>query len=286
MQLKNLFTLTGAALLVLTMTSCSAPKTEKNIGIQLYSVRDDMSKDPQSTVMKVGEMGYKFVEAAGYKDGQFYGMNPADFKALVEKSGMKFLGSHTGQALPDSAHWDSTMIWWDKAIAAHKEAGVEWIVQPFMGKEAYENLGTLKKYCDYFNAVGDKCNAAGIRFGYHNHDREFGKIDSVTIYDFMLQNTDPAKVMFQMDLYWITIGKGDGIAYFNNYPGRFQLYHVKDEKELGGAESMMNFEPYFVNADKAGMKNYIIEVERYTFEPLESIKKSIDFLNSCAFVTK
>jgi sugar phosphate isomerase/epimerase len=286
MQFKNLLTSSLAVLMTITMISCSKPSVEKNIGLQLYSVRDDMKSDAEKTVMAVGQMGYKFVEAAGYSNGMFYGMSPADFKALVEKSGMQFLGSHTGQALPDSAHWDSTMIWWDQAIAAHKEAGVKWIVQPWMGGDAFSSLSVLKKYCDYFNVVGEKCNAAGIRFGYHNHDKEFSQVDSVTLYDFMLQNTDPAKVMFQLDLYWIKIGGGDALAYFDKYPGRFELYHVKDEKEIGGAESMMNFEPYFAAADKAGMKNYIVEVERYTFEPLVSVQKSIDFLRNAAYITK
>ncbi len=286
MQLKNLFALTPAILLVLTVTSCTAPAVEKNIGIQLYSVRDHMKSNPDSTVTEVGKMGYKFVEAAGYSDGKFYGMSPVDFKALVEKSGMQFLGSHTGQSLPDSANWESTMIWWDNAIAAHKEAGVKWIVQPWMGAEGYASLDGLKKYCDYFNAVGEKCNAAGIRFGYHNHDREFSQVDSVTIYDFMLENTDPAKVMFQLDLYWITVGGADPIAYFDKYPGRFEIYHVKDEKELGGDETMMNFEPSFAAADKAGMKNYVVEVERYSFDPMVSIQKSAEFLMNSAFVTK
>jgi sugar phosphate isomerase/epimerase len=286
MQLKHLLTSSAAVLLMMAMTSCTKPAVEKNIGLQLYSVRDDMKTNPEATVMKVGEMGYKFVEAAGYNDGKFYGMSPVDFKALVEKSGMKFLGSHTGQALPDSARWDSTMTWWDKAIAAHKEAGVQWIVQPWMGREAYSSLDVLKKYCEYFDAVGEKCNAAGISFGYHNHDKEFGQIDGVTIYDFMLQNTDPAKVMFQIDLYWIAIGKGDALTYFEKYPGRFVLYNVKDEKEIGGAESMMNFEPFFAAADKAGMKNYIVEVERYTFPPLESVQKSIEFLQKEDYITK
>jgi sugar phosphate isomerase/epimerase len=286
MQLKTLLASSAALLLMMAMTSCTKPAVEKNIGLQLYSVRDDMKANPDSTVMEVGKMGYKFVEAAGYNDGKFYGMSPAGFKALVEKSGMLFLGSHCGQALPDSAHWDSTMIWWDKAIAAHKEGGVKWIVQPFMGGNAYGSLDVLKKYCDYFNAIGEKCNAAGIRFGYHNHDREFSKIDNVTIYDFMLQNTDPAKVMFQMDLYWITKGGGDPIVYFDKYPGRFEQFHVKDEKEIGGDETMMNFEPFFAAADKAGMKYYIVEVERYTFPPLESLKKSIEFLKNAAYITK
>lgn len=286
MSVSNLLKSSLTVFLIMMMTSCNKPAVEKNIGLQLYSVRDEMKANPETTVAEVGKMGYKFVETAGYHDGQFYGMSPADFKALVEKNGMLFLGSHCGQALPDSAHWDSTMIWWDKAVAAHKEAGVKWIVQPFMGGDAFGSLEILKKYCDYFNIIGEKCNAAGIRFGYHNHDKEFSQVDSVTLYDFMLQNTDPSKVMFQLDLYWISIGKGDALAYFEKYPGRFTLYHVKDEKELGGDETMMNFEPFFAAADKAGMTNYIVEVERYSFEPLVSVQKSIEFLNNCAFVTK
>ncbi|MCB8995428.1 MAG: sugar phosphate isomerase/epimerase [Bacteroidales bacterium] len=266
--------------------SCAKPAVEKNVGLQLWSVRDHMKTNPDSTIMELGKMGYKFVEAAGYSDGKFYGMAPADFKALVEKSGMKFYGSHAGQALPDSAHWDSTMMWWDQAIAAHKEAGVKWIVQPFMDAVGYESLDGLKKYCDYFNAVGEKCNAAGIRFGYHNHDKEFGQIDSTVRYDFMLQNTDSSKVMFQMDLYWATVGGAKPTEYFEKYPGRFMLWHVKDEKELGGADSMMDFAPIFAEAEKAGMKYYIVEVERYSMDPLESVKKSIEFLQNAPFVTQ
>ncbi len=286
MHFKNFLLSTFATAILVSLVSCSEPAVEKNIGLQLYSVRSDMSSNPDSTIMELGKMGYKFVEAASYNDGKFYGMSASDFKALVEKSGMKFLGAHIGHPAPDSAHWDSTMMWWDKAIADHKEAGVEWIVQPSMGAEAYESLEGLKKYCDYFNAVGEKCNDAGIRFGYHNHDKEFHQIDSITRYDYMLQNTDPAKVMFELDLYWIAIGGGDAIAYFDKYPGRFELWHVKDEMELGGDESMMNFEPLFAAAEKSGMKNYVVEVERYSFPPMESVEKSAEFIKNSAFVTK
>jgi len=282
----QLLTVSSAFLLMMTVSSCNKPAIEKNIGIQLYSVRDNMSANPDSTVAEVGKMGYKFVETAGYSDGKFYGVPAAEFTAMVEKNGMQFLGSHTGKSLPDSASWNSTMEWWDKAIAAHKEAGVKWIVQPWMGESAFTSLDVLKKYCDYFNTVGEKCNAAGIRFGYHNHSKEFTKIDSITIYDFMLQNTDPAKVMFQIDLYWITVGGADPLVYFDKYPGRFELFHVKDAKELGGEGSIMNFEPIFTAADKAGMNNYIVEVEGSAFSPLESVRKSHEFLNSCKFLTK
>ena len=268
-------------LIVITFFSFNTSQ-DKYIGIQLYSVRDDMKKAPEETVIKMGEIGYSFVEAAGYSNGKFYGMEPADFTALVEKSNMDFLSSHTGQDLPDSANWDKTMAWWDACIDAHVAAGVKYIVQPWMGSAGYNSIAGLKAYCDYFNTVGEKCNEKGIRFGYHNHDKEFSELEGEVIYDFMLQNTDSEKVMFQIDLYWIKEGNGDHVAYFNKYPGRFELFHVKDEAELG-ASGEVNFESAFENSEIAGMKYYIVEVERYNFEPIVSVEKSYEYLVNAPF---
>jgi len=282
---KSFTIITLAVFVVGGMVSCTPQKpAKKDVGIQLYSVRDDMKTDAKGTVEKVGAMGYTFVEAAGYGDGKFYEMEPADFKALVEANGMTFFASHTGQDLPDSIKWDETMAWWDTCIAAHKTAGVSYIVQPWMGHDGYTSLAGLKKYCDYFNAVGEKCNAAGIRFGYHNHDAEFKDLEGQVIYDFMLQNTDPAKVMFQIDLYWITVGGKNPVDYFNAYPGRFELWHVKDKAELGGKDTKIDFKPIFENAEKSGMKKIIVEVEEYNFTPIESIQKSLEFLQNAEYV--
>ena len=266
-----------------TFYRCSAPE-EKFISLQLWSVNDAMQADPASTIEKIGKMGYKFVEAAGYSNGQFYGMDPVKFKALVEANGMQFLGSHGGLYLPDSATWDSTMAWWDECVAAHKVAGVKYMVQASMGRNAYRSLDTLKMYCDYFNAIGEKCKAAGIQFGYHNHAREFDtQLDGHTVYDFMLQNTDPEKVIFEIDLYWLKDGGGDLATYVAKYPGRFELYHVKDKAELG-ASGTMDFKQAFELAEKAGMKYYVIEVEEYNFDPLISVQKSIEFLKAQKYV--
>ncbi|WP_245820188.1 sugar phosphate isomerase/epimerase family protein [Mariniphaga anaerophila] len=284
MTVKYLFFLGIAAFFAQAFVGCNPAPKEKFIGLQLYSVRDDMKKDVPATVAKVGEMGYKFVEAAGYGDGQFYGMSPADFKALCETNGLQFLGSHTGQDVPDSASWDKTMAWWDQAIEAHAAAGVKWIVQPWMGKTGYESLDGLKKYCAYFNAVGEKCNAKGIRFGYHNHANEFKTVlDGKPVYDWMLELTDPKNVMFQLDLYWIVEGGKNPLDYFENYPGRFEVWHIKDKEELG-ASGMMDFASMFAEREKSGAKYGVVEVERYNFEPLVSCKKSIDFLNQADYV--
>ncbi len=220
--------------------SCK-PK-QKNIGLQLYSLRDSIMRDVHGTIEKVARMGYKFVEPAGYRDGKFYNIEPADFKALCDKNGLLVISSHTSRPLPDSTNYEETMAWWDACIDAHVAAGAKFIVQPSMGRHAYESIENIRQWCDYFNEVGAKCNAKGIRFGYHNHSQEFTTVFGDTIlYDFMLQNTDPAKVTFQLDLYWCVEGGKNPVDYFNKYPGRFELWHIKDKEEIG-ASGMMDFE--------------------------------------------
>ncbi len=294
-NLKKLVVAGLSAFMLLGFVACnSAPKkaateeksavAEKYIGLQLWSVKDTIRKDVPSVLAAVGEMGYGFVETAGYGDGKIYGMDPVEFKNLCESNGLDFLGAHTGQAIQSKEKWDELMAWWDVCIAAHKAAGVKWIVQPFMGGTGYESLEGLKLYCEYFNAVGEKCNAAGIRFGYHNHDREYTtEFEGKPVYDWMLELTDPAKVMFQLDLYWIDHGGKNALDYFEKYPGRFELFHIKDEAELG-ASGKMDFASVFAQREKAGAEYGIVEVERYNFEPLVSVQKSFDYLNNQDYI--
>ena len=271
-----------SSLIFNTFNSCKPAK--KNIGLQLYSIRDSIMRDVPGAMAKVGKMGYTFVEPAGYGDGKFYNMEPSAFKALCEENGLPVISSHTGQVLPDSANWEKVMTWWDKCIAAHAAVGVKYIVQPFMGGEAYRSLDTLKRYCNYFNLIGDKCNAKGIRFGYHNHDKEFStQLEGQTIYDFMLGNTEPSKVMFEMDLYWTVVGGANPVDYFNKYPGRFELWHIKDKAEVG-ASGMMDFPAIWAAAAQSGMKYGIVEVEEYNFDQFTSCQKSNEFLNAAEYV--
>jgi sugar phosphate isomerase/epimerase len=263
--------------------SCKT-KPQKNIGLQLYSIRDSIKKDVPAAIAKVGKMGYKFVEPANYSEGKLYNMEPAAFKTLCQSDGLTILSSHAGQALPDSANLGKTMAWWDTCIDAHVTAGAKFLVQPFMGEGAYRSLDTLKRYCDYFNMIGEKCNAKGIRFGYHNHDKEFStKLDGQTIYDYMLTNTDPKKVMFEMDLYWVVMGKANPMDYFSKYPGRFELWHIKDKTEIG-ASGVVDFAAIWAAAAKSGMQYGFVEVEEYNFDQFTSCQKSLDFLNATSYV--
>lgn len=274
---------------LLVISACTqGQKTEtatkgKDIYVQLYSVRDDIRADYDATIATVAEMGYTGVEAAGYNEGQFYGMSPADFKKSIEDAGMGVLSSHTSRPLADNpaeTNWDETWAWWDTAIQAHKDAGMKYIVVPWMPTPA--TLVDLQAYCDYYNQIGERCNAAGMRFGYHNHNFEFTEIEGELMYDYMLENTDPDKVFFQMDVYWVIEGGQTPVAYFNKYPGRFELLHIKDETEIGKS-GKVDFENIFNNVDESGAKYMIVEVERYTGTPLEGVKESYDYLNNATY---
>jgi len=287
MKNKNTFTILLVLIIagsLATLNYSFKPVKQKNIGLQLYSLRDSIRKNVPATIEKVAKMGYKFVEPAGYANGKIYDMDPVAFKELCAKNGMTVLSAHVSQPLPTTETWDKTMAWWDVCIDAHVKAGAKYLVQPSMGGDAYKSLENLKKWCDYFNAVGAKCNEKGLRFGYHNHDKEFSTVlDGQTMYDFMLTNTDPEKVFFQLDLYWCVVGKKNPVDYFNKYPKRFELWHIKDKEEIG-ASGMMDFESMWAAAKKSGMKYGIVEVEKYNFDQFTSCAKSLEFLNAAEYV--
>ena len=257
----------------------------KNIGLQLYSLRDainDSTIGIDSVIKAVGQMGYKYVETANYSEGKIYDMSPEAFKAKIEDAGMSALSCHVRKDMePDM---DAVWAWWDQCIDVHKATGMQFIVMPSMPTP--KSIEQLQAFCDYFNQIGEKCNAAGLKFGYHNHDGEFklmfpvGETDSISWYDYMVQNTDPAKVFFQLDVFWCQRGGRPAVELFKQYPGRFDVLHIKDEKELG-VSGYMNFEDIFNNLDSS-TKYLIVEVERYNFFP--SIKVSLDFLNNALFV--
>lgn len=259
---------------------------KKEIALQLYSLREDIKKDYAGTIKKIGAMGYTAIEAADYNDGKFYGKTPKEFKADIETAGMKVLSSHTTKWLTDeelaSKDFTQTMKWWDQCIEVHKTAGMEYIVAPSM--QVPKTLKDLQTYCEYYNEIGRKCKENNIRFGYHNHAFEFeNKIEDIVMYDYMLENTNPEYVFFEMDVYWTVMGQRSPVDYFNKYPGRFILLHIKDNKELGQS-GMVGFDAIFKNTDTAGTKYLVVEVEKYNFEPLESVKISLDYLLNCPFV--
>jgi sugar phosphate isomerase/epimerase len=266
--------------------ACTTKTPEKNIGLQLYSLRNAINNQEigiDSVITAVGQMGYKYVETANYSDGKIYGMTPEAFKVKLDVAGMFALSCHVGKN--PEAEMEPIWAWWDKCIATHKAAGMKYIVVPSMPKP--ENVDQLQASCDYFNQIGEKCQAAGLKFGYHNHAAEFQTFlplgeDSITWYDYMIQHTDPTKVFFELDVYWSQKGGRLATELFKQYPGRFDLLHIKDDKELGRS-GYMNFEDLFNNIDLS-TKYLVVEVEQYDLPPFESVKVSLDSLNNAAFV--
>ena len=280
--------LAGGIVMPQLLTSCagkaSASESSKYIGLQLYSLRDLVKEEGIQKVLETAsKMGYKNLETASYDNGKIYGLAPAEFKKMVNDLGMKCTSAHLGQAFTKEKEAE-VMSWWDQAIDAHNELGVKYMVQPWMPVTDQTTLDDLKMYCDYFNEIGKRCQQNGMKFGYHNHAHEFQKVeDKAVMLDYMIENTNPEYVFFQMDVYWIVRGQHSPVDYFNKYPGRFTMLHIKDHRELGQS-GMVGFDAIFNNAKTAGVENIVAEIEDYSCPVMESVKKSIDYLLEAPFV--
>jgi sugar phosphate isomerase/epimerase len=238
----------------------------KKTGLALYTIRDAMSQSPAKTLAEAAAIGYNWVEAADHKDRKFYGLTPGEFGKLVKKSGMTALSSHSA-VRPDND---------DQMIEDVAEAGMKFIMLPSLPQEWNSTIDGYQRAADYFNRVGEKCKKSGLKFGFHNHQSEFKEINGRVPYDILLENTNPGLVLFEMDLAWITAAGKDPIAYFKKYPGRFEVWHMKDltpEKEdatLG--EGIIDFKPILAQAKTAGMKYWFLEQDNCrTHTPMESI---------------
>ena len=284
--MKARYLLVLFALLVALPQAMNAKK-KKEVSIQLYSVRDVINKGTDLNVVlkDLAEMGYTSIEAANYDNGKFYGKTPEEFKSAVEKAGMTVLSSHCSRGLSGeevaSGDFSESLKWWDQSIAAHKAAGMKYIVNPGIGVP--KTMKEMKMYCDYFNEIGKRCQQNGMKFGYHNHAHEFQKVEGQVMYDYMLEHTNPEYVFFQMDLYWVVRGQNSPVDYFNKYPGRFQIFHVKDHREIGQS-GMVGFDAIFKNAKTAGVNYLVAEIEGYSVPVEESVEVSLDYLLNAPFV--
>ena len=159
--------------------------------------------------------------------------------------------------------------------------GGKYIVLP--GFSVGPTLAELQEYCDYFNRIGEIANAAGLRYGYHNHSHEFAKLEGHVIEDYLIENTDPDKVMFELDVFWATKGGVNPSAYIAKYAGRFPLLHIKDEDIIGASETI-DFESIFDAAYKQGLEAYYVEIEANSLPPMVCAQKSADYLDVSKFV--
>lgn len=259
-------------------------------GLALYTVRDAMGEDAKATLKAVADAGYRNIEAAGYADGKFYNMSVEEFKALLKELNLTPVSTHQGSVTLDNA---------DAMMADVKAAGFEYFVIPVppmgmfefnMEEKTMGMKGTAAELADILDTLGEKANAVGLKLLYHNHDFEFkANAEGIVTIDYLLENCNPDWVNFQMDLYWVVKAGANPVTYFEKYPGRFKIWHVKDMDDQGRfapvGKGTIDFKQILANKAQSGMEYYMVEQDM-TFdglEPLEAIKISHEGLKEFGF---
>jgi sugar phosphate isomerase/epimerase len=211
---------------VLGATACKAATIDRKsfgVGLQLYTIRDAMAADALGSLKKLSVLGYKNLELASYSDGKFYGFSPKELKTIASDLGMDIISSHT-QVEAAGITMDNAKIMAD----AHAGLGVKYCIQPWVN-EPDRNIESYKKMIGDWNEVGKLMKAVGIQFGYHNHNFEFKNMDGVIpYYDIFMPEMDPDLITMELDLFWANKAGQDPVEMFKKYPGRFQLFHMKD----------------------------------------------------------
>ncbi len=259
-------------------------------GATLYTLRNQMASAPMETLKAVADAGYRYIEVADYRDGKFYGMTPSALKAAVEGLGMEPLSAHMGMVSLQNA---------DQLIADVKAAGIKYFVIPIppMGYFQFDRETRSISMSDdveglvgLLTTLGEKCRAAGLEMLYHNHNFEFEEnANGIVPIEYMLENLDPELVNFQIDLYWVVKAGADPVDYFNKYPNRWKVWHVKDMDDQGRfapvGTGTIDFARILKEKKKAGMEYYIVEQDE-TFdgmEPAEAIRISHEGLKKAGF---
>ncbi len=250
---------------------CLATPAKDVYGVQLYSFRDDMAKDAKGTLQKIADLGIKEIESAKSAKGHYYGLSPKEMKNTCQELGMKLKSGHV--------HLDKDF---ERTMEEAAAADQEYLICSSMPSNG-QNVANYKKVADAFNKAGEACEKLGIKFGYHNHEYEFESDNGQVLYDILMDNTEPDLVHMELDLGWVIIAEKDPLHYFEKYPGRFPLWHLKDmdmvKKEStefgkGGLDIplMMQYRKL------SGVKHIFIEQEEYTNNPIYSMRHNMDYL--------
>ena len=273
------------------LTFAANHKIEK-VGVQLYTVRTLIKTDFEGTIAKVAATGYKEVEFAGYFDH-----SPKDIRAILDKNGLVAPSCHIS--------YDVVENHLQEQIEASKTIGHKFIVCPWID-EKNRTADGYKRATELFNKAGETTKKAGIQFAYHNHFWEFipeASLGGKFPYDYMLENSDAKNLKMELDLFWINVAGQDPLAYFNKYPGRFPLVHVKDGKKLpkvapeqlrelkfddqtaqmtSVGDGVIDWKHIFANSGKAGIQHYFVEQD-VSQDPLAALKASYDYLSKLSF---
>ena len=275
----------GISLAGLPLLSCAGKVTAdtKKYGLQLYTVRNDVAKNLAGTLDYVAKAGYSQIELYGFDGNTFFGKSPKEFKAMFD--GLK-LTSPSGHYNFGGVLQSGNLDFWKKVLEAANIMGNEYATIPWLDANQ-RGADTLPKLVELVNKAAELTKAAGMKLAYHNHDFEFKKMDSgKTFLQTLLDGTDPSMVDFELDIYWSSFMNEDAVEWFNKYPGRFTMWHVKDltTNKEGKKEStqvgdgVIDFASIFKHKQHAGLKYAFVEQEAYTMPEEECIKKSIAYM--------
>ncbi|HUD45905.1 MAG TPA: sugar phosphate isomerase/epimerase [Candidatus Baltobacteraceae bacterium] len=287
----------GATLL--TGRLLAAAQENELLGLQLYTVRDDMEKDPVGTLKQLADMGFKNVEHANYVDRKFYGQSAVEFKKTLDDFGLKMPSGHT---VMGKQHWDQSKNdftdAWKYTVEDAAVMGQHFVISPWLDESMRANMDDFKRYMDVFNASGELCKKSGMKFGYHNHDFEFNtQLDGKRLYDLILQYTNPSLVIQQMDMGNMYGAGGRALDLVKQYPGRFASMHVKDEIKSSQAGEMGGYESTILGRgvipvkkvidagrESGGTTDFLIEQESYQDQtPLECAKEDYGIMKKWGY---
>ena len=271
-------------------TKAADPK-DFGLGLQLYTIRDAMATDVRGSLKKVSDAGYKYIELAGYKNSLFYGFEAGEFKKIVNDLNMEILSSHT-----EVEAQGITLENAKKMADDHAKLGVKYCIQPWVVEEARTTVASYQKMVAEWNKVGSIMKESGIQFGYHNHNFEFSTVEGkVPFYDIFMPELDKELVTMELDLFWSTKAGQDPVEIINKYPGRFQLFHMKDmytnEAPFYTTEGVSDFAPVGAGVidfkrilavkETAGMKYLIVEQDSTKDgKPFDAIQTSVNNLTT------
>ena len=275
---------------------------KKAIGLQIYSLMKELTENVPAGMKKIKEIGYSTIELAGYNNRKMGDYDVSEYRKIVEDAGLKITSAHVNPPERTYTKENTTKIsdWWKQTVEDHVKLGVGRLIQP--GMPTIETQDDVKLVGEVFNNAGEIAKAAGIKWGYHNHNMEFKRIAKPgetlptgpgailrpvgdIVYDLMMEATDPALVFFEMDVYWTVMGQMDPLDYFEKYPTRIQVLHIKDRSVLGQS-GMMNFENIFKKAYSIGISEFYVEIEKIkaNMTQFEGVKGCFDYLNNASFV--
>ncbi|GAC1438934.1 MAG: sugar phosphate isomerase/epimerase [Sediminibacterium sp.] len=284
---------------VLSKSLLAAASNGTVTGIQLYSVRDDMKKDPLATLVALATMGYRNVEHANYVNRKFYGYTPKEFKRILDAQDLRMRSGHT---VMGKQHWNETTkdftSEWKYTIEDAAYMGQELVISPWLDESLRKNFDDMKRYMEVFNKCGELCKQSGMRFGYHNHNFEFSQsLNDSKVYDIILTYTDPSLVIQQLDIGNLYGTGANALEIVKKYPGRFLSMHVKDEIKATKGEMNDGYESTILGKGVAntkeitdlcrkigGTKHFIIEQESYQgVSPLDCAREDLNIIKEWGY---